>query len=358
MNKNIIVTSDLHIHSHKKSLDRVDDCIRVLNWVYDTAKQNKINCVLFLGDLFHDHTKIDILLYQRTFETFLKWHSENTDLRTFLLIGNHDMYHVDRWDVNSIFPLSAIDGVTVVNFPRTIKIYDHEFDLLPYTDNPLQDLIAFSKKGRREFLGAHIAVDGAKLNSYGMEADVIVEHDNNMVKVDLDWFTSWNRVFLGHYHQAQKLSDNIEYVGSPLQLNFGEAFQKKHICIFNPDTNQVKYVVNDFSPQHIIIQHSEVKNHKLAGNFVRIQLPDVTSTEATELRGKLMNEGCRSFKLEQKSSETTEDSHVVSDAKSILLNQDEMIAKYVVEQESIISNMDKEKLITIGKEICAETIFE
>src|SRR3989304_9462231 len=266
----VIIFGDLHIHAHKKNVSRIDDCLQVLDWVYDIALSNNIKHILFLGDLFHDRQKIDVLVYQKTFETFAKYSKK--DVHTYLLIGNHDMYYADRWNINSTAPLFIIPNVDVISAPTTIHIGGenriHALDFLPYTSNPIRDLEKLSGGEKREFLGAHMSVDGAKLNSYGSEADVIVEHDGDMVKVTKDVFSQWEHVFLGHYHRPQRLAKNIEYVGSPLQLNFGEANQEKHICIFDLDTKERQYVKNTFSPKHLLIPQSKIKEHDLNGNFV------------------------------------------------------------------------------------------
>ena len=48
----------------------------------------------------------------------------------------------------------------------------------------------------------------------GPRAEVSVEHDGDMKVVDANIFEAWNEVFLGHYHAQQRLSDNVEYIGS------------------------------------------------------------------------------------------------------------------------------------------------
>jgi len=349
----VLIFSDLHIHAHKKNVNRIDDCLDVLNWVYKTALDNKIKHILFLGDLFHDKQKIDVLAYQKTFETFAKYSEE--DVHAHLLVGNHDMYFADRWDINSVAPLFIIPNVDVVDKLTTITIGKHEFDLVPYSDNPLEDLASFGSK-KRKFLGAHLSVDGARLNSHGAEADVIVEHDGNMVRVDRSVFKNWENVFLGHYHAPQVI-DHIEYIGSPLQLNFGEVDQEKHICILDLDTAEKEYIVNDFSPKHLLIPQSKVNEYELANNFVRIMSPDIACAEAVELQREIRKSG-NVKTLEMRQVAKKDDEHVVHDATAILLKEDEMIEQYIKDQdeqdESLIKDLDKKLLLEIGKVICAE----
>jgi DNA repair exonuclease SbcCD nuclease subunit len=355
----ILIFSDVHIHPHKRSTDRLDDCVRVLDWVFNSAKENGIKNIVFLGDLFHDRQKIDVLTYQRTFEVMEKNLDGNTNL--FLLLGNHDIWHNEKTDVSSVNPLRNMPGVRVIGKPSVHEISEEgekfHFAFLPYTHNPIEDLKDIEsewdrlcKTDQAKVLGGHISVDGAFLNTrYNTVADVTIEHDGDMVKVGPGIFESWDRVFLGHYHAEQKLNDKVEYVGSPLQLSFGEAFQKKHIIVLETKDLSVKYIENDFSPKHFIIGQNDIDSYDLDGSFVRLEVDDIASTEMIEIRDKLISESKVST-LEIKQTPKKED-HTISDATAILQKEEEMIQKYVDQVAS--EELDKNLLVKIGTEICS-----
>lgn len=354
----ILVFSDIHIHCHKKSTDRLEDCIKALDWIFTTAKQNNISDIIFLGDLFHERQKIDVLTYQKTFEVLEK-HLFDRKIKLYLLLGNHDLWHNQKWDVSSVNPLRKLPGVKVINEPSVVSLSDdYMFAFLPYTHNPIDDLKIVEKVWKEEskkrnikspkLLGGHIAVDGAIWNKkYNTTADVTIEHDGDMVKVGPGIFSNWDRVFLGHYHAEQKLSDNVEYVGSPLQLSFGEAFQDKHILIYDLSNDEKEYIINDFSPKHYIINENELDNYDLNGNFVRLEVEDISSNKMLEIRKNLIEEKNVST-MEIKQSIKKEE-HVIQDAKSILYKEDQMLQKYL---DQINISLDKEKLLSIGKSIC------
>jgi DNA repair exonuclease SbcCD nuclease subunit len=351
----ILIFSDIHIHPHKKSVERLDDCIKALDWVFESAEENNIKDIVFLGDLFHDRQKIDVLTYQKTFEVFEKYLLKNK-FKLYLLLGNHDLWHNQKWDVSSVNPLRNLPGVSVINEPCVRFISeDYLFGFLPYTHDPISDLKKIEKQWKSEckekeinppkMLGGHIAVDGALWNvKYGTTAEVAIEHDGDMVKVGPNIFSKWDRVFLGHYHAEQKLAENIEYVGSPLQLSFGEAFQNKHIIIYDIENNQCKYLKNDFSPKHYIINEDEIDEYELEGNFIRLEVSDISSSSMADVRKNLV-ENKKVATMEIKQSHKKEE-HVVTDAKSILFKEDEMLERYVKQTDP---DLDKEKLISIGK---------
>ena len=111
-----LLFSDIHIHNHKRSTDRLNDCIECLEWVFKTAIDKGIKHVLFLGDLFHDRQKIDVLTYQKAFEVFERYlgneggPAAKPPFELWLLLGNHDLWH--RTDAGNADPLVGDPGAS------------------------------------------------------------------------------------------------------------------------------------------------------------------------------------------------------------------------------------------------------
>lgn len=297
----ILLFSDLHCHTHKNQISRLEDCLKVLNWVFDTAKDNDIVDIVFAGDLFQDRQKIVTIAYEKTFNILEKYFGSNSEMNLYLLVGNHDMWYSDQWDVTSINPFTAIKNVKVINTPCSVKLSNGCIvDFLPYTKNPIKDIETYFTK-KNDILVSHCSVDGAKLNSlYNTKAEISVEHEGDMVKVGVDKFTGWKRVFLGHYHCAQKLNDVVEYIGSPLELNFSEAFQQKHIIMYDNETNDTEYIINDFSPKHMIVKSEDLDNYDLDGNFVQVVVEDITKTDIIEIKKSIKDRGQRTIVFTEK----------------------------------------------------------
>jgi len=340
----VLIFSDAHIHPHKKSYDRLQDCLDVLDWVFDTAKKRKIKTILFCGDLFHDRQKIDVFTYQKTFEVFSKY----PDINVFLLLGNHDLWHLEKWDISSVIPLRAISGVTVVDRPCSLDVDGYEIGFLPYTHDPAEDLKQIKMKKGFKILCAHVAVDGAVWNVvHGTTADVSIEHDGDMVKVTADVFKGYDQVFLGHYHNEQKLTPSVEYVGSPLQLNFGEANQKKHIIEYDLQTHEKTYIENTFSPVHLILtEKDDILSFDLEKNFVRIMASNIASSDIVDLKNDILNAKAGSLEIKPIHKKLDEDKKSVAEAKSILTAGDQMLKKYTDCTE--LGSLDKDKLLQIG----------
>lgn len=238
----------------------------------------------------------------------------------------------------------------------------YQISFLPYTHDPIADLATIENskeylvenEANHKILVGHVAVDGAIWNvKHGTRAEVQVEHDGDMIKVGPEIFDAWDQVFLGHYHAEQKLAEGVEYIGSPLQLSFGEAFQDKHIIVYDLETHEREYIRNGFSPKHLILSENELKDHDLEGNFVRLQVENIASSNVIDLRNDLNKINVGTLEIQQ-AKKQDEDDHLVEDAKSILYKESEMLEKYVEEVEKTVSlgDLDKDKLLQIGKEIC------
>lgn len=346
----VLIFTDIHISPHKGSYQRLDDGLDVLEWVCQTALDNKIDTILFLGDLFQDRQKIQVLAYQKTFATFQKYQDR---IKWYILLGNHDLWYLEKWDVSSVIPLSAINGVTVINEAKTIKIGEREFDWLPFVKNPLKiitDKFPIKDRGNR-ILCAHIAIDKAKQNSFYHSSEISVEFEGDMVRIDKDYFKDWQLVLLGHYHTPQHLTDKIQYIGSPWQINFSEANQDKHIMILDLENLEMKYIKNDFSPKHLIIKEKDLGKVDLKNNYVQI-IDDLGKFDIFETKKKFMSDEIRSLEFREEKSEL--DLLTKEKKEKFDLTEGETLEKYI---ETINpSQLDKSLLLKIGQNIVFEKL--
>ncbi len=353
-----LLFSDLHIHAHKDRVDRLQHGLDVLNWIFKLAEEKDVAYIFFLGDLFHERAKIDVLNYLKTFEVFMKHMIEDSANRDmYLLVGNHDMYHKERWDINSVKPLTAIPRVHIVDKPTQLNLGGRKIDWMPHTDNPLKELKYLKEQnGVGDVLLGHCAVHGALLNIlYGTKADVIVEYDNDMMPVDSNAFSDWPMTILGHYHGAQNLPNNVEYIGSPYQLTYGEAFQQKHVILLDLETMEKEYIVNNFSPKHLIITPQDItdQNYDLNGNFIRVAVNDIGSQELIDLKRDIaINYDVLSFDTKQKEKKIEEDTTVIEDVKSSFIDIHQTMKTYV-SKRGVPEKLDEALLLKMGAE-CLE----
>lgn len=348
----ILLFSDIHIHNHKKSYERLQDCIKAFEWVFNTARENGIKSIIFGGDLLHERQKIDSCVYQSIYNVL----KNNSDFDLYLLLGNHDIWFNEKTDVSGVYPFESISGIKVIGKAQTIQIEDSEWDFLPFTHDPVESLKKFELKNiDKRFLVGHISIDGAVLNSGGQISDVIIEHDGEMVKVSEELFSSYKYSFFGHYHKAQKLSKNVEYIGSPLELSFGEAGEEKHLIIFDTKTCKKEYVINNFSPKHVYVYQDEIddiKKNDVNNNFVCVLSEDLSCNSSKEKLDFIKeNFSPQSLQFKKFSSKKTqkEDKKKIEEIKFVINDDNKMIEKYIEKYNS--KNLNFETLKEIGEKI-------
>lgn len=247
------------------------ECLRAASWVFDVAREHEAKWVIHGGDVFEDRRTLDIMAYQSVYDIIVDGAKDG--ISTCILLGNHDMFHLDRWDTSSIKPLEK--AATVVMHPQSLDICGHKWDFMPYTDKPAEMLERyFPIDTRGDYMVGHFGVSGAIMNGlYGRRFTSRAE----AAELHKEMFHGWRRAFLGHFHKRQMLEcENAEFVGSPLQLNFGEAGDEKAVAVLNLDTAEVDYVFNDFSPRFIIADSAEqvLSMPSVKGCHVRIDLKD------------------------------------------------------------------------------------
>lgn len=351
----VLIFSDIHVHPHQRDQDKLNDCLEALSWVFEEAKARNIKNILFAGDLFHDRKIIDIPTYHKVAEIFIQNMTGDDTPNFYLLLGNHDLYYHELTHINSSYPLSAINGVTLISKPSTIKVDGVDVSWLPYTHDPEADIAKIENKSKRKIMIGHVAIDGAWLNSGGSISEVHVETDDAVKRVGVEIFDGWDNVFLGHYHAAQHLSDTVEYIGSPLQLSWGEANQKKHIILFDLETGDKEYIENTFSRSHIYVSENKlatVSHADYVGQFICLTNVNTDDPELLEHRRKFEAAGVASIKFKAAEKDIGEQIKDIEDAKSIITTGGNMVDKFL--EKADLHGLDKDRLSRVGNEIISK----
>jgi DNA repair exonuclease SbcCD nuclease subunit len=356
-----LLFTDLHAHPHKKSEQRLNDCLETLKWVFETAKKNNIKNILFGGDFFHDRNKIDLLTCHQTFSLMKNYLDGSINL--YLVLGNHDLWYYEKTSVSAVTMFSSLPNVTIIDKPQSMRIDGIKWHLIPFTHDPTNTLQALdSDIDDKTFLLGHLAIDGARLNSAGSISEVEIEHDGDMIKINKSLFSRYKSAFLGHYHGYQTLSKNLEYIGSPLQLSFGEANETKHILhlkIEDTGEYQKEYIENEFSPRHYCGTSEQlllIPKKFLEKAFITLISSHENKQDIAQEIEELEKSGIKTIKVKkQVEKDSAEDTSTVQTSKSILENTETMVEQYV---KHLNPTADHEKLIKIGKIIVSATNLE
>lgn len=195
-----------------------------------------------LGDLFHNKFRIENFLYDKVYSEIFKLQMPHK----LLIGGNHDFYNY--WREPTLFPFSRILKLFVNDY----GYFDYEnvrLHCVPYPDRPTNFHknmdIALSNLGKDiNILLSHLGIEGAEIGSSNTQiySDVFIQ---DLRAHEFDF------VFLGHYHKHQRLEDNIYYVGSPVQQDFGERNETKGIMTLQTETGKLEFIENIVAPKFV-----------------------------------------------------------------------------------------------------------
>src|SRR5665213_2793233 len=93
----VLITADLHIHNHKNDNRRIDDGLACLDWIYQTGKVKGCKYIIFAGDFLHNRFSLNVLAYAKACSLVAAY--ADAGMKTIFLLGNHDMYSEDKWDI-------------------------------------------------------------------------------------------------------------------------------------------------------------------------------------------------------------------------------------------------------------------
>jgi exonuclease SbcD len=259
----LLHTSDWHVGKTLRGMSRVDEHRDVLGEIVGIADRERVDVVLVAGDLFDtaapapDATAL-------VWDTLLALHE--TGARVVVVGGNHD--HQQQLD--AFAPVLERLGIVTLGMPAALERAVVEVDtrsgggarvaLLPWVSQrwairseqlmggtALDNVQHYAQRVARivdtlcagfaddavNVVTAHCMVQGAVLGGGERDAQTIFEYH-----VPATVFpASASYVALGHLHRMQKLpaAAPVWYSGSPVQVDFGEERDVKHVLLVDAE---------------------------------------------------------------------------------------------------------------------------
>jgi len=326
--------ADTHIENNKN----LPYVISTFDWVVDTLVSRNIKHLIILGDFVNSRFRMDILALNRAIDILNKLY--DAGIKVFILLGNHERYYKETdFSVTSIRPFERHS--IIISEVKTIAGDGFNFVCVPNVETNEEFVKLVSdidlSPNKKNILLAHCGISGAVTN----DLYNITDRDG----VSNDTLSKFDRVFLGHYHKRQEIG-NILYVGSPVQLSFGEEFSEKGITIWNAEDNSLELVLN---PNYELYKTVIDPKEDVKGKFVRfISNQFIDAAEARSVKETLLQNGALEAKIEIKHKVFEE---VAKSEFTGELDLKEVIQKYI----ELNCVHDKEKCYNKCVEIMKET---
>lgn len=270
----IILTTDLHIQEGlycQVGLDYLD-CLT------EYAISNKINKIAFLGDLLDKSSRIKNDVFVPLFKKIESMKDQGLEM--WFLFGNHDI--TSTLTNSSILEVFEKYG-HLVNSPQTYELGNFTINMCPFTkDASLVPTV------NADYLFTHLNIIGFDLGGGRIS-------DEEQQAFPISLFSNYKTVFTGHYHKRQCI-ENIQYIGAPYQLNFGDTNDfNKGFEILNLENGEREFIQYDKAPKFRKFTYDqlweEVKENKvdLSNSLVKIVV-DKKVDNLSKLKSVLYNE--------------------------------------------------------------------
>lgn len=238
---NAILVNDVHLDRGNGEL--VKD---IFHQLVDLCKQMNVSRIICGGDVFTQRSGQPLQCLTDWKEILAMLYKERIELH--VIPGNHDKTssmdersYLDVYEAENVFLYRKATTVIMGKVCYMFAPYFREDKWMEDYQRELEHMATCSDDigDRPRILISHIGFDGVRNNDGSMVSSPIKPSD----------FKQWDKVLLGHYHNASEVADNVIYTGSAYQNNFGEDITDKGFTLIYED-GSIKHVESHF-PRYI-----------------------------------------------------------------------------------------------------------
>lgn len=207
---------------------RLMDCGDAAIAVAKEASKRGCKSLIFAGDWFHSRRKVSVDVLHVSDRVLKAIHKLGLEVHG--LLGNHD------WSLDG--KATSVLGQkfdAVYSVPCVEEIDGWRVCFIPWTDDP--EVVRHWLAEEADLYVGHFGVAGSKVGPSDFEIPGRIS-----LKDISHRGTEGAPLVLGHYHKPQNIIDTeTMYVGSPLQLGWGEAGEEKRFLIFRRKSGGVTH---------------------------------------------------------------------------------------------------------------------
>lgn len=255
--------------------ERLNSIKNALYEVGDHCYDNDIGTVIIGGDIYHNKS----IVYSIAQDMMISFFEQYEDLEFILVDGNHDLSGKGQNVTSALRGLSKCHNIEWIT---QAPAGSSDFLCIPYS----HDVVNQVKTNRCKILISHFGLSEGVLNS-GMSiiSDLSVK----------DLIGKYELVLLGHYHKPQEIvhdSFKLYYVGSLIQLDWGEKNEDKRFLVVDSDTLSVDSIPISTYKRHIEVEIdssnrdqalTDVRKYQSLGDHVKIILKERVDLGSLEM---------------------------------------------------------------------------
>lgn len=245
---------------------RLQEFVDAWEWMLDAARKHGCEELAVLGDMLDDRAAVPSTVLDTVAK--MLWKARQS-ARVWLLVGNHDA----ALKSPTLTSLRAFQGMAeIINVPRVVD----KVGFVPWTadEAKLSEWCLQVAGEGAEYLLSHVTVRGSIPN-----ADVGIDPASLHPE-------KFKNVLLGDVHAPLPITDEIQYLGAPLQINFGDAGQPRGVWVLDTDEDTIEFVENDVSPRFWNVSSKADAKNVQSRDYVKLRV-DTADAEADVLNAMM-----------------------------------------------------------------------
>jgi len=216
--------------------ERLHSLKTVLDNIAKYCVDNNIRVMVIGGDILHGKSIIYAIAQDIMLDYIEHW---SDMIRFYVIDGNHDLSGKGSKVVSALRPLRNSNSTTWIPYYETLQLGNILF--VPYGPSMVDTI----KNNSSKILISHFGLNEGMLNS-----GISIISDLSLKTL----IGKYELVLLGHYHKPQEIiRDDISlyYVGSPIQLDWGEKNDIKRFLVVDSETLEVESIPTEGYRKHI-----------------------------------------------------------------------------------------------------------
>ena len=209
----LLLVGDVHA-----TVESLEDCWRLMEFVGQKAEEHKPDYVVFLGDQYDDHAIVNVQVQRFWLDVFT-----GLSCKTIALVGNHDRPN----DTSVVAHSMQVHKEQILVIDRPIPVGGVLF--CPYYADPAQ-LVEVCKSNFPyiPMVVCHQTFQGAQYENGFYAKDAL---DSNLLPQEI--------IISGHIHTPARFG-KIWYPGSPRWLTWADANINRFIYLFDTETKEIQ----------------------------------------------------------------------------------------------------------------------
>ncbi len=225
---------------HRQFNDFVDEVL------IPACLKHGVSQILQLGDMMDKRKTVNFMTLKMVKDAFARLDSNRIHMTA--LVGNHDVFHKNTVEVNSLQLLfSDVPNFTPIVHPTMWG----GLMIVPWIcDENRSEVMSQIASSQAKYLAGHFELAG-----FDMYRGVPCEHGD-----DHTAFSKFRKVYSGHFH-TRSIKDNVEYVGTPYEIIWSDHGDEKGFLILDTETGEEIWIRND-RKIHLMIRYREYEIQK------------------------------------------------------------------------------------------------